>query len=148
VAVKHHVETLGGWATILLVTVHAKLFDGGSEAKNAGVYPALLQELAEEAAALTWPDRHSLHSGHERSETNVPGVPGEGGLGPVHDALLDHSHLGIAEEMFPPGGKRVGLQNQPPSVQQIALLLHLKCVDRKDMTGVRVWIAPPVSACS
>jgi len=147
-AVEHHVKPLGGRSTVLFVPIHPKLFDGGPEAKNARVYPALLENLGEEAAALIWGDGHPLHSGHERGETNVPGIPGEGGFASVHHALLYHSHLGIAEEMFSPGGERVGLQNQSSSVQEIALLLHLKRVNRKDMAGVRVGITPPVSACS
>jgi len=101
-AVEHHVEPLGGWSTVLLVTVNTKLFDGGPEPKNARVNPTLLHELGEEAAALLWGDGHPLHGGHERGETNVPGVPGEGGFGPVHQALLYYSHFCIAEEMFSP----------------------------------------------
>ena len=73
-AVDHHVETLSGWPTVLLVTVNAKLFDGGPEPKNAGVNPTLLHQFGEEAAVLLWGDGHSLHGGHERGETNVPGM--------------------------------------------------------------------------
>ena len=74
VAVKYHVEPFGSWSAILLVPVHAKLFDCRPEAKYARVYPALLQDFREEAAVFTRGDGHSLHSGHERSETNVPGT--------------------------------------------------------------------------
>ena len=73
-AVEHHVEPLGGWSTILLVAVNAKLFDGGPEPKNARVNPTLLHQLGDKAAALLRGDSHSLHGGHERGETNVPEV--------------------------------------------------------------------------
>ena len=72
--VEHHVETLSGWSTVLLIPVDAKLFNGRPEPKNAGVDPTLFHDLGEDAAALLRGDSHSLHGGHERGQTNVPGM--------------------------------------------------------------------------
>ena len=138
-----HLQAAGGGAAVHLVPLHPELLDGGPEAEDAALYPALLPHRGL-PPGLGPGEGGALHRGHEPGEADVPGVPDQLPARAVHQRLLYDRHPPGREEVLAPAGEGVGLHDEPPGVERVALHPGVQRVHGEDVLAVRVGVAAPV----